>query len=59
MNYDEILQAISQLSLEDKEDLAEELTLMIQSQIDELPYQPDHFDEHRASEMRTIAGNQI
>lgn len=52
--YNQIIDLISSLSLEDKEDLADELAGIISAEIEELPYVPDHHDEHRATEMRAL-----
>jgi len=43
-----------ELTLEEQEELRDWLDDIICEQIDQLPYEPDHHDEHRRTEIRII-----
>jgi len=52
--YNQIINLISRLSLEDKEALADDLANIIYDDIEQIPYVPDHNDEHRVTEAKAL-----
>ena len=58
--YHEILDAIldqaSRLTIDDLEDVITELTALYDQMIEDMPYEPDHFDDHRREELRRMKG---
>lgn len=55
--FDEILGRVKNLSLEDKEDLVEEIMELIQQDIEELPQTATPRAEYREQETRALIAN--
>lgn len=56
MKYYQIIDEIIDLSLEDKEALLDTVQDMVDREYEDMPHQPDHHDEHRRIEIRSLRG---